>query len=208
MGCRVLTGPAIRRAIESGDITIDPFVPQHVGPNSCDVTLADDLLVYNVVGPAFPQRHTYDGTKIVDSYVDECGALQARPQALDARADNPIERFGIDPKGAVLLPGVLYLGRTVERVHSDVYSSTIHGRSSVGRLGVVVHQTAAFIDVGFDGVVTLEITVTHPVRIYAGMRIAQIAFHPLVGEIELYRGKYQGARDVEASKMHRDKEAT
>lgn len=208
----MLTGPAIRKAVDTGEIKIDPYNWSFAGPNSYDVRLHDEIIVYNVVGPMFPADDAHpvkdrDGNAFAPSayYIDEAGKAVRRLNNLDARADNPIERFTVDvEKGAVLVPGVVYLGRTIERIHSDVYASTIHGRSSIGRLGVTVHQTAAFIDVGFDGVVTLEITVTHPVRIYAGMRIAQIAFHPLVGEIELYRGKYQGANAVEASKLWKD----
>lgn len=201
----MLTGPAIRKAVDSGEIEIDPWAPHHVGPNSYDVTLADEIVTY-IVQQYRPGREN-DYVYEAETYLDAEGVARPMPRMLDPKVENPTVRQTIGPAGALLLPGVLYLGRTVERVHSNVYSSTIHGRSSVGRLGVVVHQTAAFIDVGFDGVVTLEITVTHPVRLYAGMRIAQIAFHPLVGEVELYRGKYQDARSVEASKLHQDQEA-
>lgn len=203
----MLTGPAIRAAVEAGQIEIDPYNWSFAGPNSYDVRLHEEVIVYNVASPMFVTEIPPMGLAVGATYIDADGVARDRPKFLDSRADNLTERFVIDAeKGALLVPGVLYLGRTIERIHSDVYASTIHGRSSVGRLGVTVHQTAAFIDVGFEGVVTLEITVTHPVRIYAGMRIAQIAFHPLVGKIELYRGKYQGASAVEASKMHRDQE--
>ena len=201
----MLTGPAIRKAVDAGAIQIEPYNWSFAGPNSYDVRLHAEIVVYNVSGPMFPDT-VIDAGPDVETYIDADGIVQERPRCLDVRADNPIERFDIDEKGALLVPGVVYLGRTIERIHSDVYASTIHGRSSIGRLGITVHQTAAFIDVGFDGVVTLEITVTHPVRIYANMRIAQIAFHPLVGDIELYRGKYQGAQAVESSKLWKDEE--
>lgn len=173
----MLTGPAIRKAVESGEITIDPYTWSFAGPNSYDVRLAAELKTYKLPDSRWP---------------------------LDSRIDNPSEGLKISENGFVLKPNTLYLGRTVERIHSDIYAATIHGRSSIGRLGVTVHQTAAFIDVGFDGVVTLEIMVIHPVRIYAGMRIAQIAFHPLTGDVELYKGKYQHAVSVESSKLFRD----
>lgn len=199
----MLTGPAIREAVKKSEIKIDPYKPEHIGPNSYDVTLADEIITY-VIQPYLISDHTDWSAFDVPTYLDECGTVKPIPRLLDPRVANPTDKKLIGTAGALLLPGTLYLGRTVERIHSNTYSSTIHGRSSVGRLGVVVHQTAAFIDVGFDGVVTLEITVTHPVRLYAGMRIAQIAFHPLVGEIELYKGKYQGASDVQASRLHMD----
>ena len=188
----MLTGPAIRKAVADGDISIDPYNWSFAGPNSYDERLHQDILVYDLASSAG------------EFAIDEQGLPYERARVLDVRSENRVEKFEIIPEGAVLVPDTLYLARTIERIHSDVYSATIHGRSSVGRLGITVHQTAAFIDVGFSGIVTLEITVVHPVRVYAGMRIGQIAFHPLVGEIQLYKGKYQGAQDVEASKLFKD----
>jgi dCTP deaminase len=66
------------------------------------------------------------------------------------------------------------------------------GKSSLGRLGIVVHQTAGFIDPGFSGNITLEVTVTNPIRVYAGMRFAQVRFHTVVGESSGYKGNYTG----------------
>lgn len=175
----MLTGPAIRKAIEAGEITIEPYTWSFAGPNSYDVRLASELKTYRLPDCRWP---------------------------LDSRSDNACDDLLIPESGLILKPNILYLGRTIERLHSNTYAATIHGRSSVGRLGITVHQTAAFIDVGFSGVVTLEIVVVHPVRVHAGMRIAQVAFHPLVGDVELYVGKYQHAVSVEASKLFRDDE--
>jgi len=190
----MLTGPAIREAVDAGEIVIDPYTWSYAGPHSYDLRLANDLLVYEVMGP---QMHG-------DAFIDAEGAARPRPLVLDAHANNPAREFVLGGEGGILVPGVLYLGHTIERIHSKLYGATIHGRSSVGRLGMTVHQTAAFIDVGFDGVVTLEMMVIHPLKVYPGMRVAQVAFHPLVGAIELYRGKYQGSRGVESSKLYKD----
>lgn len=99
---------------------------------------------------------------------------------LDAAKDNPIERFQIPEEGIVLQPGELYLGVTVERTWSKSAMPMLEGKSSVGRLGICIHITAGFGDVGFNGHWTLEITAVKPVRIYANMPIAQIAFYSVL----------------------------
>lgn len=76
----------------------------------------------------------------------------------------------------------------------------IEGRSSVGRLGISIHVTAGFGDVGFIGRWTLEISVIHPIRVYAGVEICQIAFTDIVGEFDLYTGRYANQNKVEGSK--------
>lgn len=86
-------------------------------------------------------------------------------------------RLTIPPEGMVLKPGKLYLGRTVERTRTDKFIPMLEGRSSVGRLGMGIHVTAGFGDIGFDGPWTLEITVTEPLRIYPLVEIAQIYYH-------------------------------
>lgn len=121
---------------------------------------------------------------------------------LDARMKNETVATEIPEGGHVLSPDVLYLGSTVERTYTPHHVPYVDGRSSIGRLGIFVHCTAGRGDVGFNGNWTLEITVVHPVRIYAGMRIAQLTLHEVVGPIELYGGRYQNAHGVEASKLH------
>jgi dCTP deaminase len=96
--------------------------------------------------------------------------------------------------------GALELGSTAERVGSNSFVPSLEGRSSVGRLGLHVHATAGFVDLGFEGVLTLEITVVHPLRVYAGMKIAKVAFHEVTGDRDVtYSGKYQGATGPQAS---------
>ena len=95
---------------------------------------------------------------------------------LDSKTENVYERFTIPEEGYLLVPGQLYLGSTAERTSSLVHAPFIEGKSSVGRLGMAVHVTAGVGDIGFNGYWTLEITVVKPLRIYAGMPIAQIMF--------------------------------
>jgi len=95
---------------------------------------------------------------------------------LDAKKDNPIMRMEIPEEGALLFPGELYLGSTIEYTRSKSYMPYISGKSSAGRLGISIHVTAGEGDIGFKGHWTLEITVVKAVRVYAGMPIAQILF--------------------------------
>jgi len=94
----------------------------------------------------------------------------------------------------------LYLGTTLEIAGSNCCVPFIEGRSSVGRLGISIHVTAGFGDVGFIGRWTLEISVIHPIRVYAGVEICQIAFTDIVGEFDLYTGRYANQNKVEGSK--------
>lgn len=113
---------------------------------------------------------------------------------LDAAKNNPIERFEIGKEGTVLVPGELYLGVTRERTYSKVAVPMLEGKSSIGRLGIAVHITAGFGDVGFDGHWTLEITVAKAIRIYAGMPIAQVAFHSVLSRCTIPYSMKQSAK--------------
>lgn len=170
----MLSANEIEKRVAFGDITIKPFNRKNMGPNSYDVRLNDELLIY-------------------------------KTPTLDVKGDNKTERLKIPEEGLVLLPGVLYLGSTVEKIGSNMFIAGYDGRSSMGRLGILSHCTAAFIDIGFVGNVTLEIFVVHPVRVYPNMRIGQISFHPVEGEIDrYYDGKYNHADGVQASESWRD----
>ena len=81
----------------------------------------------------------------------------------------------------------------------------VEGRSSVGRLGMFIHITAGFGDVGFAGYWTLEISCIQPIRIYAGVSICQIFYHTIQGEFDPYRsGKYQNNADMQPSMLYKD----
>jgi dCTP deaminase len=161
----ILTGLEIVRACNCGDIQIDPLVEAHVNPGSVDLTLGDQIATYEV-----PQR------------------LHG---VLDSRQPMDITTWRFTSHGGVVLrPGVGYLMHTAERVGSRKYVPVLDGKSSIGRLFIQVHATAGYGDTGFFGQWTLEVTVTHPVRVYAGMRIAQMRFHEVVGAITYYKGNY------------------
>jgi dCTP deaminase len=115
------------------------------------------------------------------------------------------KRLTIPPEGLELEPRRLYLGRTLEYTETHDVVPMLEGRSSVGRLGLFVHVTAGFGDVGFRGFWTLEMICTHPVRIYAGVEICQIFYHTVLGEIQEYKSnKYQGNRDIQPSMLYKD----
>lgn len=104
---------------------------------------------------------------------------------LDMKLDNPHRIFEIPEDGFVLQPGELYLGTTAETTRTKCYVPCIEGKSSIDRLGISIHLTAGFGDVGFDGHWTLEITAQKPVRIYAGVPICQIYYTQTLGNCEV-----------------------
>lgn len=119
---------------------------------------------------------------------------------IDVKEDNETESYIIEDNGFVMIPGVLYLGRTNEYTETKGFIPGIEGKSSLARLGIQVHMTAGFGDVGFKGFWTLEMTCVHPVRIYKDMRIAQLYYDDITGNYEDYKGKYNKNNDIEASK--------
>lgn len=124
---------------------------------------------------------------------------------LDMRRPNRVRRLAIPPEGLVLSPHQLYLGRTVERTETHNLVPMIEGRSSVGRLGLFVHVTAGFGDVGFCGYWTLEMFAVHSVRVYAGVPICQIFYHEITGAISEYASdKYQHNADIQPSLLFKE----
>ncbi|ASV76227.1 Deoxycytidine triphosphate deaminase [Thermogutta terrifontis] len=155
-------------------IIIEPFNPARLNSNSYDLTLHNELMIYEEV-------------------------------VLDMRKPNRVRRLIIPEEGLVLTPHQLYLGRTVERTETYGYVPMIEGRSSVGRLGLFVHVTAGFGDVGFRGYWTLEMFAIQPVRIYPGVPICQIFYHEIKGEYEEYKSdKYQDNQDIQPSLLFKE----
>ena len=169
----ILSGQEILARL-GGDVKIDPFNPAALNPNSYNLTLHDELLVYEEV-------------------------------ILDMAKANRSRRLTIPPEGMVLSPNQLYLARTVERTETRNLVPQIEGRSSVGRLGLFVHVTAGFGDVGFCGYWTLEMFAVQPIRIYPGIQICQIIYHSLEGDVREYNsGKYQNNKDIQPSLLYRE----
>jgi dCTP deaminase len=150
----ILSDTAILHARLRGDIVIEPFDERRLGGNSYDVALSEHLLIYDA------------------------------PQWLDCAEEAPFTRCEIGPEGFVLQPGQLYLGSTVEYTETHMHVPYLDGKSSIGRLGINIHATAGRGDVGFCNHWTLEITVAHPIKVYAGMPIGQLTFHEVAGPVQ------------------------
>ena len=163
---------------------------------------------------SFPEKDYKDLDNLETKITSEFADLYMHPtmeslklEPIDMKKPNETIEFTIPEEGYVLQPGILYIGRTVERTASDFYIPMINGRSSGGRLGISFHICAGFGDVGFDGTWTLEITCVEPVRIYPNTEIAQVCYFKPVGKIgKLYRGRYFGQQDATASRFYRPKE--
>jgi len=123
---------------------------------------------------------------------------------LDMRQPNRTRRLKIPADGLVLNPNQLYLARTVEFTETHGFVPMIEGRSSIGRLGLFVHVTAGFGDVGFGGYWTLEMFAVQPVRIYAKVPICQIFYHEIRGDYQEYAGKYQKNPDIQPSLLYQE----
>lgn len=124
---------------------------------------------------------------------------------LDMKNPNPTSRITIPEEGLLLEPNKLYLGRTVEHTSTDKYVPMLEGRSSIGRLGLFIHVTAGFGDVGFNGFWTLEIFCVQPIRIFPNVEICQIFYHTIEGDYDLYKsGKYQNNKGIQPSLLYKD----
>lgn len=170
----ILTGNEIKLQRGAGNIIISDWDESRLGPNSYNLRLSPELMAY-------------------------------KEAVLDPKPDNRTGRRMIPEEGLVLHPGRLYLAKTMEYTETHNLVPMLVGRSSIGRLGIFVHVTAGFGDVGFSGNWTLELTCVQPVRVYPGMEICQIYYQTTTGEIlSQYHGKYQGSRDVVASRIYQE----
>ena len=124
---------------------------------------------------------------------------------LDMKKENTASIITIPDEGFMLEAGKLYLGRTVEYTKTETTVPMLEGRSSIGRLGLFVHVTAGFGDVGFAGYWTLEMFCVKPIRIYPYVEIAQIFYHTIEGDYVKYKSKkYQNNQGVQPSLLYKD----
>jgi dCTP deaminase len=180
----VLSDGTIRRLIEEGSITIDPWEPSLVQPASVDLRLGNSFRVF----------HNYRASAI---------DLREPPHNLtEPHLIGPDEPF-------VIHPGEFCLGTTLETVTlPDDIVARIEGKSSLGRLGLIVHATAGFCDPGWHGTLTLELNnlTRVPIKLWAGLPIAQLSFMTLDAPAERPYGHaelgshYQGQSDATASR--------
>ncbi len=184
----VLSDRDIRAALEAGRIRIDPYDPSCLQPSSVDLHLDRDFRVFR------NNRYAY----------------------IDVREDQPdltelISMTGDDP--FILHPGEFVLGQTLEWVElPDDLVARLEGKSSLGRLGLLIHSTAGYVDPGWKGTLTLELSnvANLPITLYWGMKIGQISFHRMTSPVERPYGspalgsKYQGQATPTASAFFRD----
>jgi len=124
---------------------------------------------------------------------------------LQMNKENTISKIIIPEEGLLLKKDKLYLGRTLEYTETNNLVPMLEGRSSIGRLGLFIHVTAGFGDVGFSGFWTLEMFCVQPIRIFANVEICQIFYHTIEGEFDTYKGgKYQKNNGVQASMLYKD----
>lgn len=169
----ILSGKEILGCIGK-EIIIEPFYENRINPNSYNLSLANELLVYE-------------------------------DDVLDMKKPNHTRKIIIPEEGLLLEPHKLYLGRTNEFTKTDKYVPMLEGRSSTGRLGLFIHVTAGFGDIGFAGYWTLEMFCVQPVKIYPNIEICQIYYHDIAGEYDLYKsGKYQNNTGIQPSLMYKD----
>lgn len=170
----ILSGKEIKSRLGK-DIVIDPFSESRLNPNSYNLSLHNQLLVY-------------------------------RDPILDMKKAHETDELIIPQDGLLLQPNQLYLGRTQEYTYTtNGLVPMIEGRSSIGRLGLFIHITAGFGDVGFAGYWTLEIFCVLPIRIYPHVEICQIFYHLIEGDYTLYDGgKYQNNRGVQPSFLYKE----
>lgn len=169
----ILSGQEIKSKIGT-DIIIEPYNEKLINPNSYNLRLHNELLVYE-------------------------------ESILDMKKPNKTKSIVIPKEGLVLETNKLYLGRTVEYTKTDNYVPMLEGRSSIGRLGLFIHVTAGFGDVGFSGYWTLEIFCVQPIRIYPDVEICQIYYHTIEGNYDKYEsGKYQNNLGIQPSLLYKD----
>lgn len=179
----ILSDSKILEEIANGNIVISPFDRSHLNPNSVDLTLGNVIKEYAI--------DYYDGAY------------------LDPKKDNPTIEYKIEECGIILYPNTLYLGYTNEVAGTKVHHSQLKGKSSLARLGIFIDCTASWGDTGFVNNWTLEISVVHPVKVYPNMRIAQIIFTTVLGEVLMPYdkkpdSKYNGDNKAMSSQMFKN----
>jgi dCTP deaminase len=179
----VLADRDIRAELESGRVRIEPYDPVDLQPSSVDLHLDRSFRVF--------RNNRY-------AFID---VRQPQPDLTELLTITDDEPF-------ILHPGEFVLGQTVEWVElPDDLVCRLEGKSSLGRLGLLIHSTAGYIDPGWDGQITLELSnvARLPITIYPGMPIGQISFLTLTTPVDHpYRGKYLGQSGPTASEYHKN----
>jgi dCTP deaminase len=187
----VLSDRDIRAAIDAGDIRIDPYDPTDLQPSSIDLHLDRSFRVFR------NNRYAFIDVRAVQPDLTELLRIE-------------------DEEPFILHPGEFVLGQTLEWVELPIdLVARLEGKSSLGRLGLLIHSTAGYVDPGWKGNLTLELSnvANLPIALYFGMRIGQISFHGMSSPVDRPYGtpelgsKYQGQSEPTASAFHRDFQA-
>ncbi len=182
----LLSDRDIRTRISTGSVHLKPYDPEMIQPSSIDVRLGRYFRVFESHRHAYidPARQQYDLTRTVSTAGDEA---------------------------FILHPGEFVLGSTYEEVTlPDDIAARLEGKSSLGRLGLITHSTAGFIDPGFSGHVTLELSnlATLPIKLWPGMKIGQLCMFQLSSPAEYpygsdrYESRYQGQTGPTSSRSY------
>lgn len=175
----ILSDSNILNEMSVGNIIIYPFDKKYLNPVSVDLTLAPNFKIY-------------------------------KKGVLDPKKPNEVEEYTIPEEGYILLPGEVYLYAVNEKIGVlGNIRGKVEGKSSLGRLGLFIHVTAGFIDPGFVGSLVLELVATRPIIVYPNMKICQIEFARVEGNIyEPYNvkltSKYLNQVGVQESLMHKN----
>ncbi len=182
----VLSDRSIRAEIEAGRIAVDPFDAKLVQPSSIDIRVDRRFRVFH--NARYP-------------FIDVRQPMEGLTELVEVAGDDPF----------ILHPGEFVLGQTLEHVTlpGDLVAR-LEGKSSLGRLGLLIHSTAGFVDPGFSGNLTLELSnvANLPITIYYGMPIGQVSFMRMDSPVERAygaddgRGKYQGQTEPTPSRFH------
>jgi dCTP deaminase len=182
----VLSDRTIREEIEAGRLVFDPYDSAMVQPSSVDVRVDNRFRVFH--NARYP-------------YIDVRQPMDDLTELVEVSGEEPF----------ILHPGEFVLGQTLERVRlPDDLVARLEGKSSLGRLGLLIHSTAGFVDAGFEGNLTLELSnvANLPITIYHGMPIGQISFMRMDGPVESPYGsevagsKYQGQAEPTPSRFY------
>jgi dCTP deaminase len=188
----VLSDRTIKAEVAAGRLVFDPYDETLVQPSSVDMRVDRQFRVFHNA------RHPY---------IDVKQPMDDLTELVTVEGDEPF----------ILHPGEFVLGQTLERVSlPDDLVARLEGKSSLGRLGLLIHSTAGFVDAGFEGNLTLELSnvANLPITIYHGMPIGQISFMRMDGPVENPYGareagsKYQGQAEPTASRYYRNFERT
>jgi dCTP deaminase len=188
----VLSDRDIRAAMQAGRVRVDPYDPSCLQPSSVDLHLDREFRVF--------RNNRYP-------YID---VRQAQPDLTEIVSIEDDEPF-------ILHPSEFVLGQTLEWVElPDDLVARLEGKSSLGRLGLLIHSTAGYVDPGWKGNLTLELSnvANLPIALYCGMKIGQISFFKMSSPVERPYGskelgsKYQGQSQPTASEYYRDFEGS